>query len=171
MNNPQKKIDPIIPIIIGVTLIILVVGVVWAMKSTASTTPPTIEANQSTSLNLSATSHDWGSLPIDGGDVTKVFEITNTGSSDLTLANFTTSCMCTTVKVTTKSESSPLFGMHDKSNWLGTIKPGESGQITVVFDPDFHGPQGKGQITRIIKFNTNDPTRQEVELTLTGIVI
>jgi hypothetical protein len=163
------KIDKTVLFIAFITLSILAAGLVWAVKS--GTPAAQLSQTQGTSLKLSDTNFDWGDIPINGGNVDKVFEIENTGSSTLELANFITSCMCTTVKVITSAGESPEFGMHDKSDWKGTIAPGESAQIKVVFDPAYHGPQGKGSLTRIIQFNTNASGSRQVELTLTGTVI
>ena len=53
----------------------------------------------------------------------------------------------------------------------GVVKPGETADINVVFDPMFHGPQGTGPITRLVSFNTNDSSNRTVEFKLTGNVI
>ena len=52
-----------------------------------------------------------------------------------------------------------------KENWVR-----ETAEVKVIFDPAFHGPQGRGAFTRIVKFQTSDPARRSVELTLTGVV-
>ena len=164
------KIDKFLVIVISATLLIFIAGLIWATKS-GNTSSASVSQTQTASLSLSETSYDWGDIPINEGNVEKTFSVTNTGSSDLELANFVTSCMCTTARVITADGESQEFGMHTKSNWKGTISPGETAQVIVIFDPAFHGPQGVGSITRIVKFNTNASGFRLVELSLTGIVI
>ncbi len=150
------------------SILILVSGMVLVNK----TQPPALEVSGAAKVEvLGAETHDWGEIDIEGGYVEKTFQIKNTGDTDLEITNFKTSCMCTETQVSILGDKSPIFGMHTKSGWKGSIKPGETADINVVFDPMFHGPQGTGQITRLVSFNTNDFSNQTVEFRLTGNVV
>ena len=122
-------------------------------------------------LKINQKLYDFGEVTLKGGNVVRVYEVENVGTGELSLANFVTSCDCTTVKLKTSQRESPAFGMHEQSSWQGKLGVGEKGEVEVVFDPDYHGPSGKGAITRIIKFETNDADNREVELMMTGKVI
>ncbi|OGY18043.1 MAG: hypothetical protein A2784_05015 [Candidatus Chisholmbacteria bacterium RIFCSPHIGHO2_01_FULL_48_12] len=153
--------------VIGVTVLVLVLGAVAAVKWSASSA----SLAGGGKLQLVEKTHDWGDIPINGGKVEKVFEVVNDSETALELANFATSCMCTTVVVKTKEGESPAFGMHEQSAWKGRVEPGETAAVKVVFDPAYHGPSGKGVMTRVVSFETSDPDNKKVELWLKGKVI
>lgn len=157
-------------IIIGVisfTMLAIIGGTVFLSK----TGPAQLETAQNVQLELPITSHDWGEIDINAGNVTKTFEIKNNGSDTLELANVSTSCMCTTAQVTVNDQPSPFFGMHSASSWQGKVNPGESANVYIEFDPLFHGPNGVGQITRQVSVETNDPDNPIITFNLTGNVI
>lgn len=73
---------------------------------------------------------DFGTIT-EGEKVTKVFEFTNTGKSDLVISNVTASCGCTV-----------------PSNWPKTpVAPGEGGKIEVTFNSEGKPGQQVKQIT------------------------
>ncbi len=104
--------------------------------------------------------YDWKDINIEGGTVTHTFGLKNTGTDDLILKGGNTSCMCTTGQIEFKDgTSSSIFGMHNPSigQWARSIKPGESFQMKVVFDPMAHGPAGTGPILREVNLVTSAP--------------
>lgn len=156
---------PNLKIIIGLvltTLIILIGGIFLVSK----TSLPQLTTSQEVHAQVDKTSHDWGNIPLSGGNVQKTFTIKNTGKAVLELANITTSCMCTTVQVVINDQKSPYFGMHSKSSWVGKVPPDNQAEILVEFDPAFHGPSGVGQITRQISLETNDPNQPKLTFDL-----
>jgi hypothetical protein len=162
----SSKSLPVVLILVSVTILIL--GVVLVSK----TNSPELASTGSASLQVvKGASHNWGEIDIDGGNVEKTFQIKSVGESDLEITNVKTSCMCTEAKVTISKKDSPTFGMHSRSGWKGVVKPGETAEVKVVFDPLFHGPQGTGLITRLVSFNTNDANSPTVEFKLTGNVV
>lgn len=165
----MTKENKLLAVMLGaVSLILLVGGTVLVSKSQ----PPVLEQTSDARAEvLGEKSHDWGQIDIDGGSVEKVFQIKNAGSSDLEVTNFKTSCMCTEVQVTIDGKDSPVFGMHTRSGWRGVIKPNETAEVTVGFDPMFHGPGGVGPITRLVSFDTNDQNNTTVEFKLSGNVV
>jgi hypothetical protein len=164
----SKENKIVITVVALSTILILVLGIAFANK----TQPPDLEASGDAKAEiLGAMAHNWGRIDIDGGNVEKVFEVKNSGRTDLEITNFKTSCMCTEAQVTIDDDKSPIFGMHTRSGWKGVVKPGKTAEIKVVFDPMFHGPQGTGPVTRIVSFDTNDSNNQTVELRLTGNVV
>lgn len=158
--------------VVGVTMLVLVAGVVVAVKWPANKAEVLSSSEGGSGrLQMEEKTHDWGEIPINGGKVEKVFRLTNTGEGELELANLATSCMCTTVVVSTKAGESPAFGMHEQSTWKARLETGETAEMRVVFDPAYHGPTGKGTVTRVVSFETSDPANKQVELWLKGKVI
>ena len=106
------------------------------------------------------------------GLVETTFEIKNTGDSDLKITEIKTSCMCTTAVFKLDGKSSPEFGMHsDKLFWSQKIAPGQTGYLDVAFDPAYHGPNGTGNVTRVVYISSNDPQNRKIEAKLMVNVI
>lgn len=158
---------------IAATILIIAIGVILAPKTSPSR--PMLDISEKAKLELSETFHDWGNIDMRDGKVSHIFKVKNVGEEDLKLANFKTSCMCTEVKLKVKSEKlkveeSPIFGLHTQSDWVGVIPPGGEGEVEVIFDPAYHGPQGTGSVTRTVNFETNDTANSKVELRLQAYV-
>lgn len=86
-------------------------------------------------ITFEKTAHDYGRL-IMGEKVSYSFKFTNTGNADLIISNVSASCGCTVPRFT----SDP-------------VKPGESGNVTVVFDS--HNRRGFQNKTVDVITNTN----------------
>ncbi|MDR1679210.1 MAG: DUF1573 domain-containing protein [Prevotellaceae bacterium] len=71
---------------------------------------------QKPGIKFNETTHDFGTVAQENGDVTHVFEFTNTGNADLVLSNVQSSCGCTT----------PSWSREP-------IAPGQKGSITVKY--------------------------------------
>lgn len=97
---------------------------------------------------LDRTFHDFGVIPQYGGTVEEAFTVKNSGVGVLIIGDLTTSCSCTSATITSTS-----------------INPGESAELTVVFDPDFH-EEPLDIFKRTIFIPTNDPTTPEAEIAI-----
>jgi len=157
----------IIGFVVG-TLVIIIGGVVLVNK-TGNTAQ--LEMTQEAKAEVAEITHDWEEIDINGGKVTKVFKIKNTGSGTLKLANVATSCMCTTAQVSVNDKKSPFFGMHSKSSWAGEVPAGGEAEVLVEFDPLFHGPNGVGGIIRQVSLETNDPENLKITFNVSAEVI
>jgi hypothetical protein len=116
--------------------------------------------------------YDAGTISMADGLVKNTYEIKNIGQGDLKINKMWTSCMCTTARLKVGDSWSREFSMHDSSFlWSETIKPGKTAYLEVVFDPNFHGPEGTGPITRAVYVSTNDPENKELEFVLLVNVI
>lgn len=161
-------------IIIGaaiVTLLILGGGILFA---SSLPTKPTLEKTAGATFWANHTSVDLKTIPYEKGALTHVFPIQNSGKEPLQISNLATSCMCTKVYFTNGKDKSPQVGMKGMSavsSWIGTLQPQEKGEIVALFDPQFHGPQGVGAISRLVSFETNDPDHPYVELSFAGVVV
>lgn len=118
-------------------------------------------------------SYDWGNIDIKGGDKKHTFTFTNEGSDDLILKGAETSCMCTKARYRLSNGSvSPKYGMHNNpTSWATTIKPGETFDVEVIFDPMAHGPTATGTIRRSIELITSAKNDSVFELKVSGDVL
>lgn len=158
-------------IIIGLAVLTLVIlgGGVYVVSSTSA--PTRITSSQNAKVEVDQKIFDWGNIPYSGGNATKAFTIKNTGTGILKLTNIKTSCDCTKAQIAIDGKVSPYFSMHSTSSWVGEVAPGREAQLTVIFDPAFHGPTGVGPIERLISMETNDIQNPRLEFSLKGVVV
>ena len=98
-------------------------------------------------ITFESKTHDFGTIPEDGGKVTTEFTFTNTGTAPLTIIDAKASCGCT----------SPVYPKKP-------VVPGAKGKISVSFNP-------KGQpssFTKVVTVYTNDPAAKKVKLRIKG---
>ena len=90
-------------------------------------------------ITFTKTEHDFGKINEADGRVTTVFEFKNEGMAALVLSNVRASCGCTTPKWTREP-----------------VEPGQTGQITVTYNPN--GRPGRFQKTITVTSNASEPT-------------
>lgn len=115
-----------------------------------------------------------GDIPINGGLVTKEYEIRNTTDSTMKLKKIATSCMCTQAKIKVGDKETRYYGMEhptDKNPPVNLeLAPNETAKVTVNFDPAAHGPQGTGPFDRTVMLTFSDPPGIK-ELKFNGTVV
>lgn len=158
----------VIVIFIAITALILSGGVFFLTQASGLSK---VEVSQNAKVSVDQLKFDWGQIAYEGGNVTKTFIIKNSGTDVLKLSNIKTSCHCTQAQVAIDGVTSPYFGMNSVSSWVGEVDPGKEAQMTVVFDPKYHGPQGVGPIERLVAVETNDASNKRLEFSLTGTVV
>src|SRR3990170_5345853 len=118
--------------------------------------------------------YDLGAVPINGGIVTKEYEVENTSGGVLKLKKITTSCMCTQAKVSVGDRETRFFGMEhgmDRNPPVNIeVGLGETAKVTVNFDPAAHGPEGVGPFDRVVWLAFSDPAGVK-ELKFSGVVV
>ncbi|MBR1426150.1 MAG: DUF1573 domain-containing protein [Paludibacteraceae bacterium] len=92
-------------------------------------------------ITFTTTEHDFGKINEADGRVTTVFEFKNEGMEPLVLSNVRASCGCTTPKWTKEP-----------------VEPGQSGQITVTYNPN--GRPGRFQKTITVTSNASEATKR-----------
>jgi len=121
----------------------------------------------------SVNKYDFGIIPMSKGKVNHIFNISNTGDSDLKISSIFTSCMCTEASLEIDGKRSPDFGMpgHGKNPvfWSEKIAPGKTARLTVIYDPNAHGPDATGPITRTITVVSNSGGKQNTKKSFTII--
>lgn len=170
-NNKKLKGGGPDKFIIGIvvaTVLILGIAIFFGTRMGAT---PQVTANSQVSVLVDSDKYDWGIIDYDKGIVSKNFEIKNTSNAALKLYNIKTSCMCTTAQLKTAEGMSKKFGMHESSSDVVEVKPGETAELIVEYDPAFHGPSGVGPITRIITIDTNAAKNSTLTFNVTGNVV
>lgn len=157
--------------IVSVLIIILgIAGLMWWGRSAQNRTSANPNSNLSANaLEALETSYDFGKISMAQGLVEKIFKVSNSTSQEVTLERVTTSCMCTVAYVeTADSEEKGPFGMVGHGGSVPKvneiIKPGESRNIRVVFDPNAHGPAGIGLINRVVTLEDNLGRNLELQI-------
>ena len=145
--------------------LLIVIAIVWFFywKSIPPENAPV--------LTLEKASYNFGEVSQRDGVVSKMLSLSNEGEGDLIISGMVTSCMCTAASLIYNGKESPTFGMHTKpTGWRESIKPGETAQLKIDYDPNAH-PELRGPVTRIITISSNDPRspRKDVKIYLNQV--
>lgn len=164
MKKRKKKEKTIIHnagFVLAAGLVVLVLFLLMQNKNSSMkpyTTTTTLEKGEGV-LSVPIAEHDFGTISLQNGVVSKSFPLVNIGEGDLTITFLDSSCGCTSAKIVNGNQTGPIFGMssHGKSprDWKTTIRPGEKAQLVVYYDPSVH-PKFRGSATRIISIYSND---------------
>lgn len=151
--------------------LLLVVGLAFLVSSKEKKTSVLSEV-AAEGLTATPTDYDLGEVPINGGIVTKEYEVKNETGGDIELLKIATSCMCTTANAKVGGDETRFYGMEmagDKNPILSLkVKNGETAKISVQFDPAAHGPEGVGPFDRIVWLYFDNGVK---ELSFSGNVI
>ncbi len=140
---------------IFIALTIALVGLlIWAGSKRTTTTLVDVNDPNRPVATIDEESFDLGRMSVKEVR-THVFQIKNTGLSDLTLARVTTSCNCTYAYVTINGRRSPQQTMHGDNGWSDVVKPGESAEVEVVYEPSLMPVSGP--VERTVSVTTTDP--------------
>jgi hypothetical protein len=113
-------------------------------------------------ISITPQKYDFGKVSQKKGVVTTFFEIKNKGSKDLIIDRLETSCGCTSASIVWQGKEGPKFnmpghGINEKiKDWKVIIPPGETAQLKVYYDPNFH-KDFQGFAIREIYVYSNDP--------------
>lgn len=168
-NSSDKGV---ILIIGGISLVALVLIVFVAFGESKKNSQSSVasyqigdsEKPQAKTGNIFA---DLGSMKTND-EKTVDFTIENTGDKPLQLFNITSSCNCTFGQITINNNKSPLFSMHSQGNWVGDLNIGEKATVTVIYRP--YLMPVKGEITRSVTVQTNDPQNKELTFSVKAFV-
>ena len=120
----------------------------------------------SSAVTVTNDRYDFGEIDIFGGKVQTTYTLKNEGSEVVTVIDAQTSCMCTEGEI-----AGFTFGMHGSNVKNVEIQPGDEEEVTAIFDPLAHGPNGTGKITRELMLKTNSTESPVIRLMFTGEVI
>ncbi len=168
MNNDIKIFIGII-----VVTVLLIVGLA-SLSGGEDKEEQAQSLTQVAGVQISPEFYELGNVDINGGLVTREYEVKNETDQTMKLQKIVTSCMCTQAKVTVGDKESRFFGMEhpgDRNPSINyEIPPGEKAKVTVSFDPAAHGPQGTGPFDRVVSLYFSDPLGVN-KLTFSGTVV
>jgi len=157
-----------------ILIILIVAGLfIWGYLSkggTSASVQGVRESNVSdSSLIVSETFYDFGTISMKNGNVSKEFTVTNSSDQNITLSKVLTSCMCTNAFIVRPDGSAKgPFGMAGHGGAVPPanelINAGESRIIRVVYDPNAHGPAGVGKIDRFITLTDTSGNNLQLEI-------
>lgn len=151
--------DKRLKILIAAAVILIIAGVVGGIVTYRQDATAGVPR-----LKLSETNYDFGVVAMSQGIVSHTFKIKNEGQGDLRLSGISTSCMCTTAVLKVGEETSPVFGLHNNPLvWSKKIVPGATADLIVSFDPNAHGPEATGPITRTVSFYSNNGGEEQAK--------
>lgn len=161
-------------LVLIVVITIAIFGFAIFISGSSSSNKAELLKTTGAKISVDHTSKRVGEIGYSKGILYHSFPVKNIGNKDLDIANIATSCMCTQAYLKVNGKNGPGFGMKGmsaSSSWVGKLKPGEGGEIIAAFDPAYHGPQGIGEVSRIVSFETNDLLNPYIELSFDGEVI
>lgn len=166
----KQSINLLLLGILGVA--VLVIGIkVFSAPSSASE-----PINENGELTISETKWDFSDVAMSKGVATKKITLENKSALPIKIMNLETSCMCTNAQIVHENGSkSGIKGMVGHGGGISdlseTIKNGETATLLVNFDPNAHGPDATGPITRTVTMKTSSQKQPNIELTFSGNVI
>ena len=156
--------------------IMAVLVILVGAKVVSSSASPQIDPVVDVELTISESRWDFGDVSMSEGVTTKTISLTNDSTTPVTITNLETSCMCTAAQIVhldgSKSGLKGMVGHGGGTSGLSeTVQAGETITVLINFDPNAHGPNGTGPITRTITMKTNSQSQSEIELSFSGNVI
>jgi hypothetical protein len=107
------------------------------------------EEDPAPEIRLMAEAYDLGTISPERQ--TRSILIKNSGKADLLIKAVRTACPCTLAEIQPNK-----------------LRPGESGILTVTFDPSLY--EGKGVLTQTIMIESNDPNHPKISVSLQAVV-
>jgi len=160
-------------VIITIIVCLVLIGLFsWGYTKDGNTTAE-VQGVTSTGVKsaLAATTdvlHDFGTISMKNGDVSKDFIFSNPTDKDVVIRGLETSCMCTLAYLVGSDGSTKgpfgMAGMGSMTTTNETIKTGEVRTLRVVYNPNAHGPAGVGRIDRFITITDSSGSRLNFEI-------
>ncbi len=162
------KIDPVILGIIAVTVVIFA-GIIIAVAASGGTPVDNYKITdmERPSIEVSERNFDFGKTKV-SEIKTKEIEIKNRGNKPLIISNVFTSCDCTFAQFVIAGQESDKFSMQRDRKWRGEIQPGATATLKIIYEPRLMPV--KGNVSRSIFFQTNDPQNPSVTINFAAYV-
>lgn len=153
----KQTSDPRLKIFIISAIALISVGLFFGFLTQKNASG---EQSATPQIKIEEKRYNFGKVSMANGIVKHIFPIKNTGGANLKISDITTSCMCTKAVFESNGEKSPAFGMagHGANPlfWSSELAPGQNANLEVSFDPNAHGPNATGSITRTVSLFSND---------------
>lgn len=166
--------DKLVMLLIGgctVFVIILIAFVFTAEKKAAGKLDQVVQYQpsdaQKPTVVFSTEVKDVGKMNV-SDERSADFAVKNTGTKSLSLFNISSSCGCTAGTVTIKDDKSPEGSMHTKGSWVGSLSPGDTATVTIIYRPSIMPV--KGDVSRSVYVETNDPDNKQLTFSIKAFV-
>jgi hypothetical protein len=137
-------------------------------SNTSASVSDTVGTETVSSLESTTTFHDFGTISMKNGNVSKDFVFTNSTQKDVVIKGIETSCMCTQAFLVALDgfQKGPfgMSGMGGATSLNEIVRPGEVRTLRVVYDPNAHGPAGVGSIDRFVTITDSSNSRLRYEI-------
>lgn len=159
--------------VLVVIILVAIIGVLFFVgqpknKSIEAQTETTVQETGGGLIAEGDTFHDFGTISMKDGNVSKLFAVKNESAHDITISELYTSCMCTNAffisPAGNKKGPFGMPGMGDRTTTRDLVRPGETFNIEVVYDPNAHGPAGVGMIDRFVTVKDKEGDEVEFEI-------
>lgn len=143
----------VIGFLIGSALVFWVVQSSSSQKEKGGIAASSESSEQSGTLTVDEGFFSFGNISMANGPVTKMVRVSNSGNETLIIQKLYTSCMCTSVTLSSGEKRIGPFGMPGHGlipSFREELKPGQSAEVEIIFDPAAHGPAGIGRIQRVV---------------------
>lgn len=155
-----------------VVFILVLIGIVAKSEQKEAKKIGQVVAYQAGDVQKPAASAETGIKDLGDMNVTDEksadFVVKNTGTKPLSMFNISSSCGCTAGVVTIAGVKSPEGAMHAKSDWIGSLNPGDQATVTVIYRPSVMPV--KGDVSRSVYVETNDPISPKLTFTVRAFV-
>jgi hypothetical protein len=122
-------------------------------------------------IQVTPSYYNFGDISAADGIVKHTFSVENTGTGLLEINSIKTNCGCTKAYLVANGRKSPTFGMRGNPvGWSHSIEPGQSADLVVTYDPNYHRWPDQGLIRRVVEIKSNDPEQPEVKIRITANV-
>ena len=173
-NNADKRLY----YLLAVVVVVIVIGIIAGLAGEGDNNGGGSVDGKTAKLNFGERRYDFGQVSMARGKVSHGFKFKNEGEGELTIDDLSTSCMCTSAALIISGKKGPSYGMPMAGQvnipfFSEQLKPGEEAELEVTFDPNAHGPDGVGPITRSITLVSNDSgiNKSKTDLIITANVI
>ncbi|MDP2631359.1 MAG: DUF1573 domain-containing protein [Candidatus Uhrbacteria bacterium] len=170
-NNMQEIIkNPFVVLVIAIA----VIGIGYSALGSGQTSDGQNDESASGVLTVSEESWDLGEISMADGDSVYTVELRNDSDLAVTITELYTSCMCTTAQLIyedgSKSRVKGMPGHSGITRVSEVIEPGATALLEIIFDPNAHGQDATGIISRSVYLETDSVTQPEIELQFFGNV-
>ncbi len=166
--------DKLVMVLIGgfTILVIILIAFVFSGEKKAAEKLDQVTQYQSADAEkpiaaFSTETKDLGKMKV-SDEKSADFSVKNIGTKSLSFFNISSSCGCTAGVVTIKNDKSPEGSMHAKGSWVGSLNSGDTATVTVIYRPSIMPV--KGDISRSVYVETNDPTNKQLTFTIKTFV-
>jgi hypothetical protein len=110
---------------------------------------------------------NWGTINVNDTKESEI-ELKNDGNAPLQVTKLSTSCGCTSVRVSWEGKNTKEYSMHQELKEKIEIAPKTVAKIKIIYRP--YTMPVEGAVTRQVFIETNDPVNKSFEILASAVV-